>query len=288
MILLLTAVVTTISLTMNERKIESPEVVSQSLNHIRAKTLSNEALRYALNQIVSNKIPVDQILYSQTFHDFTVLEGQIDSIQYFRPTLSDTLSVTAFVSANFGGKIRTYSSTALFRIEHGASYKAINCSKEVTMQGNAQVVGGIEENVSLNFDQIFGKTMAEMKAVATYYYKNPKTSISPISGITYVELSKNKTLHMSGQWSGDGILIVEGNFKDTGRANFEGVIWAEGGSFAMSGQSNVSGAIFVNTSDTVKLSGHTFVEYNETIVSNLINVGGSGSSDELEILIWDN
>jgi hypothetical protein len=287
-VLLLTVIIATIAISINNRQQEAPERLSSGLAHINAKSLSNEALKYGINQIVKGKIPLTQSQYLQTFSDFEVIEGKIDSIKYEINSTADTITIVSYVSSEISGKNRSFASTAKIRIEQESSVKAFNCSKEVTLKGNAEIVGGLNENAPMNFAQTFGHSMAEMKTMADHYYKNPKTSISPITGITYVELTGNKSLHMSGHWSGDGILIVVGNFKDTGQADFEGVIWVEGGSFMMTGQSDVKGAIFVNTNDTVKLTGNAYVEYDEDIVSDLINTGGSTSSSSYKILSWDN
>ncbi|MCF7793378.1 MAG: hypothetical protein K9N09_06465 [Candidatus Cloacimonetes bacterium] len=287
-VLLLTVVIATIAVSINNRREESPEVVAKGLAHIKAKSLSNEALKYGINQISQGNIPLTQTEYLQTFTNFDVIDGTIDSIKYEMNSTADTITIISYVSSRFSGKRKLFASTAQIHLDTGSAIGAFNCSKEVTMKGNAEIVGDLNENITMNFVSTFEHTMAEMKAMADHYYKNPKTSISPITGITYVELTGNKSLHMSGNWSGDGILIVDGNFKDTGQADFDGVMWVEGGSFQMSGQSDVEGAIFVNTTDTVKLSGNSYVEYNETIVSSLITIPGGTSADTIETLSWDN
>ncbi len=287
---MVTAIFTTIALSINNRKNESPELISNSMAHIKAKTLSNEALNYSIKQVLDGHIPATQSEYLQVFSNFDVIDGTIDSIKYVMNASLDTLTIISYVSAQIAGKTSRYASTAKLLFQPGSSVEAFNCSKEVDMKGNAEIVGGLRENVSLNFNQTFGYTMAEMKARADNYLKNPKTQagFSSLSGITYVELTGNKSLHLSGNWGGSGILIIDGNFKDTGRANFQGVIWASGGSFMMTGNSSVAGAVFVDTNDTVKLSGNTYVEYDETIVSPLINTGGGGGATTVQILSWDN
>lgn len=287
-VLLFTVIITTLVVSINSRKEEAPEVVSQSLAHINAKSLSNEALKYGINQISNGNVPLTQTEYLQTFTNFDVIDGTIDSIKYEMNATADTITIISYVSSSFSGRRKLFASTAQLHVDQGSSLGAFNCSKEVTLKGNAEIVGDLNENMTMDFVATFGYTMAEMKAMADHYYKNPSTSISPITGITYVELTGNKSLHMSGNWTGDGILIVDGNFKDTGKADFDGVIWVEGGSFQMTGQSDVEGAIFVDTTDTVKLSGNSYVEYNETIVSNLITIPSGSSSNAIEILSWDN
>ena len=288
-ILILASVVfTTIAISMNSRKEETPEQVSANLSYIQAKSLSNEALRYSIRQLVEGRIPTDEDEYLQTFSAFHVLDGSIDSIRYNMNSTHDTLTVSSYVSFKLNERNCHHASRAKVAIGLASSYKAFQCATEVSLKGNALIEGGLEENVSLNFSDIFGKTMSEMKSLADYYYKNPKTSISPISGITYVELTGNNKLHMSGNWSGDGILIVDGDFQDTGNAYFEGVIWVEGGSYQMSGNSSIEGAVFANTSDTVKLTGNTYIKFNETVVTNLLgSTGGSGSAN-YQIISWDN
>jgi hypothetical protein len=289
-VLLVTAIFATISVTISNKETEAPELVSTSMSHIKAKNISNEGLHYAIKQIVQDKVSLVQTETTLSYSGFDVLDGTIDSIRYVKNTTGDTLTITCYASAIINGQVKNYDSSALVVYTPGSSHKAFNCSKTVTLRGNAVINGGLDENATLDFQTTFGMTMAQMKANADHYYRNPRNSISPISGITYVELSGNKSLHMSGHWTGSGILIVDGNFKDTGQANFNGIIWVNDGYFQASGNSEINGAVFVDTDpgDTVKMSGNSEVNYDETIVTNLIGSQSSSSGSVIEILSWDN
>lgn len=287
---MVTAIFATLSISINNRKVEAPELVSSSLSHIKAKNLSNEGLHYGIKQLIQGNISVNQTEFTLIFSNFFILDGTIDSIKYVMNATSDTLTITSFASAIISGKSKNYFSTALVRYSPGFFGKAFNCSKTVTLQGNAVINGGLEENASLDFTQTFGMSMADMKSAADHYYKNPKNKISPINGITYVELTGSNKLQMSGNWSGSGILIVDGNFKDTGQADFDGVIWVNNGYFQMTGQSEINGAVYVDTdpADTVKMAGNAEVNYDQTIVTSLLGAQTTSSNTVLEVLSWDN
>ncbi|MFC1898057.1 hypothetical protein ACFLYJ_00635 [Candidatus Cloacimonadota bacterium] len=311
-ILVVTAVFGTIGISINNRKVETPELVSTSLSHIKAKNLSNEGLHYAIKQINQGRINWDmdedddsngngngngnntvttssQNEILQVFSNFDVLLGTIDSIRYSMNSTQDTLTIISYASSMVNGEYKQFNSTAYARYTAGSTGKAFNCSKTVTMQGNAVINGGKEENAALDFTATFGMSMADMKSIADNYYKNPNNKISPINGITYVELTGTKKLQMSGNWSGSGILIVDGNFKDTGKADFDGVIWVDDGYFQMTGQSEINGAVYVNSNDTVKLAGNAEVNYDETIVTDLLGEQSAAStSTSVEIISWDN
>lgn len=289
-IILVTAVFATISISINTRETEAPELVSSSLSNIKAKNLSNEGLHYAIKQLVQGNVVPGQSDITLNYNNFNVLDGTIDSIKYVMNSTVDTLAITCYASAIISGKVKHYSSSALVRFSAGIAGKAFNCSKTVTIKGNGVINGGLEENATLDFAQTFGMSMADLKASADHYYKNPNTSISPINGITYVELTGSKSLHMSGRWTGSGILIVDGNFKDTGQADFDGVIWVNGGYFQMTGQSEINGAVYVDTdpSKTVKLAGNAEVNYDKTIVTNLLGSQSSSTENVVEIISWDN
>ncbi|MDO9577095.1 MAG: hypothetical protein Q7J16_04350 [Candidatus Cloacimonadales bacterium] len=292
-ILMVTAVFATLSITINKQKMDAPELVSTSMSQIKAKNTSNEGIHYAMKQIYQGNISPDQFVeiagshFTQTFSNFDVLDGTIDSISYVMNSTVDTLTITCYASSVINGKLKHYSSSALLHYTAGISAKTFICSKGITMNGNAEINGEKEENASMNFQATFGKTMAQMKSLADHYYKNPSTNISPVNGITYVDFtSSSKKLQLS-NWTGEGILIVDGSIQMSGWAEFNGVLWVEGGNFKTSGHGTVNGAVFVNTNNTVQMTGNSVVNENETIVNNLLG-SQSSSSTSLEVISWIN
>ncbi|HPR17508.1 MAG TPA: hypothetical protein PLD62_04605, partial [Candidatus Cloacimonadota bacterium] len=226
-------------------------------------------------------------IFTQTFDDFQVLNGTIDSITYVMNTNLDTLTVTSYVTDLLGEVKIQHTSTAKLSCSAGTTLKAFLCADDVTLNGNAEIQGGLEEYATINFEEIFGKTMTEMKDSADHYYKNPN-KLSYLSGITYVEMTGNKSLKFNGNWSGSGILIIDGDIQTSGNCNFQGVLWVEQGSFQMTGNTYLRGIVFANTTEDVKLTGNTYIIYDEAIVNDLIGTPTSSSAFNLEILSWDN
>ncbi len=291
LIVLVSAVFSTIALQINSRKVEAPELVINSMAHIKAKALSNEALNYSIKNLKDGRIQLDQNEFKQTFSNFTVLDGTIDSISYVMNFSADTLTITSYVTTDFSGLPRQHASVAKVAYITGKEGKAFNCSKTVSLKGNARIIGGLQENMNLNINKELGKNMNQFKSSADNYYKNPKANITPISGITYVELKGNKKLTLAaGWWQGSGLLIVDGNLNMAGIANFQGVIWVNNGSVQLTGNSNIKGSVYVDTqpNKTVKMAGNSTVKYDKTIVNKWIASSGTSGDEVIEIISWDN
>ena len=289
-LLMLTAVFATIAVSVQSKSADIPDLISSNMSEIKAKGLSNEALMYSIRQLNEGNLSVSESSVSQTFSNFDVLDGTIDSIKYVMVGSGDTLRITSYVTANVNGKRTQYQSMAGILYTSSSFDNAITCSKDLDIRGSSTIIGNVEENVDLDFETVFGMTMAQMRAIADNDYTNPPNNVTPVNGITYIETTGNNKAHFTNHhWSGSGILIVDGEFHMTG-GTFDGIIWVEGGRFMMSGNGLVQGTIFINADpdEQTKITGNCDIYYDEDIVQQLLSTYNISSGPGITILSWDN
>jgi cytoskeletal protein CcmA (bactofilin family) len=289
-LLMLTAVFATIAVSVQSKSADIPDLISSNMSEIKAKGLSNEALMYSIRQLNEGNLSVSESSVSQTFSNFEVLDGTIDSIKYVMVGSGDTLKITSYVTANVNGKRTQYQSMAGILYTSASFDNAITCSKDLDIRGSSTIIGNVEENVDLDFETVFGMTMAQMRAIADNDYTNPPNNVTPVNGITYIETTGNNKAHFTNHhWSGSGILIVDGEFHMTG-GTFDGIIWVEGGRFMMSGNGLVQGTIFINAEpdEQTKVTGNCDVYYDEDIVQQLLSTYNIFSGPGITIISWDN
>ncbi len=286
-LLMVTAVFATILVSVQNKSGDVADLLSANMSEIKAKSLSNEALIYSIRQLDQGNLSVSESGASQSYSSFDVLDGTIDSIKYVMIGSSDTLRITSFVTANVNGKKTQYQSLAeVFYRNSNLFDNTITCSKDLHVTGSSTIVGNVEENVELNFNTIFGRTMAQMRSIVDNDYVNPHNNVSPVNGITYIEGDAHFTNH---HWSGSGLLIVDGDFHMTG-GTFDGIIWVEGGRFMISGNGLVNGSIFANSDpdEQTHVTGNCDIYYNQTIVQQILSTYNITPGKEIKILSWDN
>lgn len=156
----------------------------------------------------------------------------------------------------------------------------------LTTQGEAKVTGNASidtdgdgtdneegedylENTPIDFESVFGMTKTQMQALPpTYTYTDPENNQTPVSGITWVNLSVGEDFVISEEaWYGSGILVVDGDLQMTG-GTFEGIIWVTG-NLRTGGNAIINGAIFVEGlgAETV-IIGTADITYNEDAIND--------------------
>ncbi len=165
---------------------------------------------------------------------------------------------------------------------------AIASSGDLKITGNVKLMpsGSSHAKSTLTFEQVFGMTKDQVKAIAVsaqaagtgHVYTNPDINQQPVNGITWVDLTGSNKYKISSDWSGSGLLIVNGNGNDvaldiSGSWQFTGVIWVIG-KVSISGTPVITGAIFAESSFTVEstLTGNTKIIFNSTTVSSTFDL----------------
>ena len=149
----------------------------------------------------------------------------------------------------------------------GGDVAGITGEGSIVVQGDADVDGDPPTAYGLfpTFEEIFGATEDEIKAMATIY-TDPKPNVpDPADNITWIEGSASFT--KSG-WSGEGILVVTGSLTLTG-GDFSGIIYCKG-AIQIAGNVDIEGAIFAVGS--VSVTGSADIEYDSEVIGNLNQV----------------
>ncbi|MCK5050866.1 MAG: hypothetical protein KAS53_03960 [Candidatus Cloacimonetes bacterium] len=290
-VLMFTVVFATIIVAVQDKSADIPELISSNMAEIKAKSLSNEALMYSIKKLIEGSLSVAGSDLSQPFTGFNVLDGTIDSIKYVMVGTGDTLQITSYVTANVNGKDSKYQGSAKIIYSSGNFNNVLTCSNELSVTGNSTVIGNVEDEVDdLDFETVFGMTMAQMRAIADNDYTNPPNNVDPVNGITFIETTGNNKVHFTNHhWSGSGILIVDGEFDMTG-GTFDGIIWVEGGRFMITGNGLVRGSIFINSEpeEQNKVTGNCDIYYDETIVQTFLSTYNITSGPTINIINWNN
>ncbi|RLD65980.1 MAG: hypothetical protein DRI84_05770 [Bacteroidetes bacterium] len=293
-VLLVIVIFTGIIISLQNKSTLIPSLVTSNMAEIKARSLSNEALIYGIKQLNEGNISViDSLEQSFLNNRYEVIDGEIDRIVY-EVISGDTLRVTSYVTAVINGDSTQYRSTAEVH-QGGVSDKfenIITTASWLHQRGNSTIEGNVDEWADFTFEEVFGMTMAQMKTIADHYYTNPGNNVSPVDGITYIKTTRNKKAHFFGDWSGSGILIVDGNFQMTG-GTFEGIIWVED-KFHISGAGgtgyapNVRGSLFSNGNSKTHVTGRASLIYDRDIVQQYLSECNLSSSNKMTILSWSN
>jgi hypothetical protein len=145
----------------------------------------------------------------------------------------------------------------------------------LTTTGTVTAPGGIEDNVSgtvasgptvtLSFQDIFGVSESVMQSKATLVVTGTNVVIpSGITGITWVN---GNCSNISGNWTGSGILVINGDISFEG-GTFYGVIWINGAVAKINGNDIVHGAIFINDPNRkdTKINGSAGIAYDSASI----------------------
>ena len=123
---------------------------------------------------------------------------------------------------------------------------AIAANGDVEIKGGATVNGDVDENAIFDFEEIFGISKDIMKNSASNSYTDPPNNLTPVNSITWVDIESLDDMRITdNNWTGSGILVVNGDAKITG-GHFEGIIWVIG-TLWISGNPVIDGAIFVES-----------------------------------------
>jgi hypothetical protein len=144
----------------------------------------------------------------------------------------------------------------------------------LTILGSADInpEGGEEENVDLSFETIFGITKEDMEEIAQNNFPNTYyTTVfhnETATGLTWIDTPGIESQITTVGWTGDGILVIEGDMQITG-GTFDGVIWVIG-ALLVSGNPTINGGIFVESGITVDttVTGNATINFSASAVGD--------------------
>jgi|GEM_PF-1674938 len=146
---------------------------------------------------------------------------------------------------------------------------AVESTGDLTIKGSVDINpdGSYKEQSTLDFEEVFNASKEQIKALADHLYTNPSENQQPVSGITWVDLTGSNKYKISSNWSGSGLLIVNGNGENialdiSGGWTFDGVIWVIG-QLSVSGTPTLNGAVFAESNVDIdnKLTGNATLNF---------------------------
>ncbi len=161
----------------------------------------------------------------------------------------------------------------------------IETTTELEIEGHAVInpSGSSKQYSTLDFSNLFGVTKAQMQAGATHSYTASNFG-APVDGITWVEVPSGQTLNISGNLSGSGVLVINGNAKFSGTVIFDGIIYVIG-TLTMTGNVITTGSVLAESSTKVDttITGNVTINYD---VSKITTALGAVASLNKQIVSW--
>ena len=255
--------------------VNEANLAKRYLGSLRSFWASEAAMAYAVDQLdaciddenctVSGNITyaADVYSYSATITHPQGLYYQIDS-------------------AGSGRGVTRETSAVIKKPEVSNKFEdAVETRGPVEITGAASVDGNVNDNStswedhSDYFSYLFQMTKAEMKAGADHLYTDPPNDVTPVDGVTWVDLTGINLFNAtSSGWSGSGILVVEGGkgIKITG-GGFDGIIYCIGEFSIPAGNPEINGTILVenDVTDTTKIRGNADVNYDIDAIEDALD-----------------
>lgn len=175
-----------------------------------------------------------------------------------------------------GGALETINRAVRATVELPAGPNPDALTSAIATTGNLSIRGSVDINPSgstqtystLTFENVFGMSKDLLKSLADNVYTNPETNQQPVSGITWVDVTGANKYVISSNWTGSGLLIINGNGEDialdiSGGWHFSGVIWVIG-KLSISGTPVITGSVFAESAVDVTqdLTGNATINYN--------------------------
>lgn len=143
---------------------------------------------------------------------------------------------------------------------------AMEAQGAINIQGSAVINGTSQEYTTISFDDIFNMSKSDMENKADTYYSTAFNN-NEAAGITWISSPGTQSQITTSGWTGNGILIVDGDLKITG-GTFDGIIWVIG-ELSVSGNPTINGGIFVESGVTVDttVTGNATINYDAAAIN---------------------
>ncbi len=285
--LLLLTVVVGIVISSGKRGGDVPEIITDDIAQIQARSLSNYALQYGIRQLLKGNVTfVDSTRGTiNNFAPLDVLDGTIDSIIY-SPATDGTIRVDSYVSYLELESLVSHHGYARFGFytDEGAVLSitaAIVTGGSITVKAQAVISGIVVEDSTFDFAGVFGMTEQEFKDECISrgsYIETPANNEPMPDSLTWM----NDDLRVQSNWSGAGILVVNGDFNATAQITFDGILVVFG-ELTIGAHSNITGAVYVIGDATV--GAHAVISFDADVVSDAFDALPINIS--LEIAEWN-
>ena len=244
--------------------INENKLVRRNSNSARAFWLAEAGVAEAINNMPSS---VSGSLYGDSNYAYSASTVNLSG-QYYQITSTGTVSLPSYGVISRSVTVITRTNP----VDPAHFQHAIRTTSDLVVKGSVEINGASEEFASLNFADLFQHSKEEIKSFATHLYTNPATDVTPVDGITWVDLDPGGELRISSHdWIGSGILVVAGDAQITG-GTFNGIIYVIG-RLRMSGNPVINGTVLAESSTEIDtaLTGNVTLNYNNTHIVSALN-----------------
>ncbi|MCM8795184.1 MAG: hypothetical protein NC928_00615 [Candidatus Omnitrophica bacterium] len=251
------------------KSINENNLVRRYVNSVRAFWLAEagiaEAKRNMPNSIPSTALGTENYTYNATTSH---LQGEYYQVVSTGSVMLERLPKPEVITRSLTAILKTNP------VNPDNFQHAIRTTVDLVVKGNVRINGPYEENASFNFPSLFNYSKEDLKSSATHLYSDPPNNVTPVEGITWVDISPGGELRIaSNTWAGSGILVVNGDMQITG-GTFNGIIYVIG-KLRMSGNPIINGSILVE-SDTelvedTTLTGKVTINYDSDAIANVLD-----------------
>lgn len=290
-IFIVAAVITVILLSVQDKTDEVPELSSSNIAELQAKALCHEAIVYGMRNINEGTITLTAGENTQTYANFEVMDGTIDSIQFISNTTNDTIEIISYAGYQNANETIQHKSSALVCWVPTHAQGAMYANGAIEVGGSADITGNLYENCDppLDFEDFFGITKAEMDAIADNHFEDPPNNPEGFEDITWVSFAnEGGSLKVTtADWAGSGILIIDGDAHFSG-GSFEGIMWITGTLF-INGNNGFNGAIYCEGGiqyEDVTVMGDCQITYDWGAILAAFNDAFLTLEYELKIISW--
>jgi len=241
-----------------------PEILSEKVSENQANSISNYALKYAIKEVSEGNIIFSTTPHLETYNNFSVQDGFIDSLRYIYDSDHNTLQIVSYVHTIISDKKSSHSSEVFLDVYMDKfGYidlpGAIMTAGTIKLKAKSVVNGKILQKQVFNFEDIFGVPAKTVKSAAlennSYYHYS--TNHNPeADGITWAD----GNVKLNSHWQGSGILVVNGDLKIVSHVKFNGIIFVFG-EFELGAQSRINGTIFILDTGRSDLKAHSSVTF---------------------------
>ena len=282
---LITAVIIAVILAMlgivfTIRSIQEKNLANRYINSVRAFWLAEAGVAEGLKNLSASSVSsclncpqVSSCCYAATIQPY----GEADTDYQINSSGSVTLS---------SGAIITKEVSVVARVQPPELEHAIETAGELILEGEAYTINGTRnENAIIDFSSLFGESKEEVKLRASHH---DDELVSPVNGITWVDVSLGSELEVAGNLQGSGILIISGDVHFAGSFVFDGIIYVAG-TLKISGTPVINGSIFAESETDIDttIAGHVTIEYDPIAINNALEyTPETTSSGSSEIISW--
>lgn len=266
--LLLLAVVISIVISSGKNGSDVPEIVTEDVALIQARSLSNYAIQYGIRQLLEGNVTFADSTngFIEGFQPFSVMDGTVDSLSYSNQS-DGTIRVDSYVGYDVEGSQISHHSYAKFSFyindEAIANITAaIVSGGSITIKAKAVINGIVVQDSTFDFEGEFGLTEQEVidECIARGSYIETPSNNEPMpDSLTWM----NSDLKITSDWVGEGVLIVNGNLTSTAHIEFNGIMVVFG-ELSVGAHSDITGAVYVI--GDASLGAHALISFDADVV----------------------